>query len=286
MTETGLIRHVGSYRAELGECPTWDAASSTLVWLDMERHRILRTVPESGDTTITQLSFRPGAVVLHGEGGMLVASGHDIYHLDETNRLTAMASLPPDAAGGFNDGVCDPSGRFWSGTATGDGSTNCALYRYDGTIITAMADGMSMSNGVGFSPDGMTMYFVDSAKRTLDSFAFDVRSGTLDDRRTLLTLPPGKLPDGLAVDRTGAIWVAVWGGACVLKVTPDGAIERTLNLPTPNVTACTFGGPDMRTLFITTAQQDLDAAPDPLAGALFACEVDVPGMSPECFRPN
>ena len=134
-----------------------------------------------------------------------------------------------------------------------------------------------MSNGLGWSPDGETMYYVDSLTHRIDAFDFEIADGQISERRQWVAIEPGAgIPDGLAVDDAGGVWLALWGGAAVRRYAPDGALDRVLTVPTDNVTACCFGGVDGRSLYITTASVEL---PDhqPLAGSVFVTEVDVSG---------
>ena len=280
----GKPRQVGIYRAELGESPVWDAARQRLLWLDILRSRLLSTTPESGETQITDIDDRPGAIALTAGGNLVAAIGRHVVALGPDGRAERLQSLPADAPGRFNDGKPDAAGRFWVGTAVADGSPVCSLYRIEaGSAPTAMVPGVRMSNGIGWSPDNRTLYYVDTGTRRLDAFDFDPATGIPANPRTLLELPPGQLPDGLTVDAEGRVWLAVWGGSCVLVLTPTGDVAARLDLPTSRVASCTFGGPEVRTLFVTTAQEGATAeelAADPLAGALFAIETEATGLLP------
>lgn len=261
---------IGPHRAGLGEGPLWRAESARLMWIDIRGAALLQTDPGSGQTQVTPLPESPGAVALSDRGVIwaigqaLVAEGREV------------ARLPPGQPGRFNDGKADAAGRFWVGTANAKWRADCTLWRYDGAFVPVLP-GVTMSNGLGWSPDGRTFYYVDTGTLCLD--AFDCApDGGLSRRRTLLRLPAGHLPDGLSVDAAGRIWLALWGGGCVLCVTPDGRVDRRLDLPVPLVTSCAFGGDDLRTLFITTAQSD--GTPGPLEGALFAVDAGAQGLPP------
>jgi sugar lactone lactonase YvrE len=259
---------IGPHRAILGEGPLWQAVTGALLWIDIRGARLNRTDPASGQTISLPLPEAPGAVALTSRGPML-AMGQSLV-LDGAN----IARLPPGQPGRFNDGKTDPSGRFWVGTANAEGRADCALWRFDGQFVPVLS-GVVISNGLGWSPDGRRLHYVDTGAGCLDSF--DCKpDGGLSNRRTLLRLPPGHLPDGLSVDILGRIWLALWGGGCVLCVTPEGRIDNRIDLPTPLVTSCAFGGPDLRTLFITTARPD--AGHGPLDGALFAVQTATQGL--------
>jgi len=262
------IEVVSRYRAKLGEGPLWREETASVLWIDIRGAALVETDPAMGRTSATALTDAPGAVALTDRGVMLAMGQALIVGGNE------VARLPPGQPGRFNDGKADPSGRFWIGTANALGRADCALWRYDGAFVPVLT-GVTMSNGLGWSPDGRIFYYVDTGTQCLDAFDCGPDGG-LTGRRTLLRLPAGHLPDGLSVDSEGRVWLALWGGGCVLCVTPDGRIDRQVTLPVPLVTSCAFGGADLRTLFITTAQGD--KAPGPLEGALFAVDVGAQGL--------
>lgn len=276
---------MGDHRAELGESPLWDAATGRLLWLDILRSQLLSTDPASGATEVVQLARRASAIAFDDEGGLVAAAGREIVGLDSGRVL---AALLEDALGRFNDGKPDAAGRFWVGTADERGEPSGSLYRFVSPgQLTPMVNGIRMSNGIGWSPDARTIYYVDTGARRLDAFRFDMASGSLEQRRTLMEFPSGQLPDGLTVDADGRIWLAVWGSSSVLAITPAGKVERRIMLPTSRVSSCAFGGAALRTLFITTAREGAtseELAADPLAGALFAFEPGVQGLPPDTVR--
>ncbi len=184
----------------------------------------------------------------------------------------------------MNDGKSDPRGRFWAGTMDSDGRLDRgSLYRLEpsGKAVVAI-EGVSLSNGVGWNDDGTLMYYVDSPTRRVDVFDFDLDSGEPLNRRPFVVCDEGwGLPDGLAVDTDGCVWVAFWGGSAVRRFRPDGAVVGGVDLPASQVTSCAFGGTDRQTLFITTAGgylSDEQRAVEPHAGALFAVETGVSGV--------
>jgi sugar lactone lactonase YvrE len=198
-------------------------------------------------------------------------------------------TLPFAASMRLNDGGCDPAGRLWFGSMATDGQLRRAsLYTLgiDYSLTRTLAP-VSISNGLGWSPDGRTMYYVDTPTRRVDVFPFDPEAGALGRRRTLATIPSsdGK-PDGLTVDADGNVWVALWGGAAVQRLTPAGRPTGRIELPTRNVTSCCFGGPGFEVLYITTARRGLSAqqlAAEPTAGSLFACRPGARGLPAHPF---
>ena len=178
----------------------------------------------------------------------------------------------------MNDGACDPQGRFWAGTMAYDESPGAgALYRLelDGSCTTVLT-GLTIANGIGWSPDARTMYLNDSGTGRVETFSFDGASGAISDRRTLVESDrPGVVPDGLTVDAEGGIWVAWWGGGAVNRYAPDGTLVASIELPVERPTSCAFGGPEVATLFVTTARDGLDEAAlmrQPDAGRVFSIE--------------
>ena len=176
----------------------------------------------------------------------------------------------------MNDGACDPQGRFWAGTMAYDESPGAgALYRLelDGSCTTVLT-GLTIANGIGWSPDGSTMYLNDSGTGCLETFRFDSDSGAITNRRTLVRSDqPGVVPDGLTVDADGGIWVAWWGGGVVNRYAPDGSLLASVQFPVERPTSCAFGGRELETLFVTTAREGLDGdalARQPDCGRVFA----------------
>ena len=173
----------------------------------------------------------------------------------------------------MNDGACDPDGRFWIGSLELEFAPDAgSLYRYDGELVEVLA-GVSLSNGLGWSPDGARMYYVDSLTYRIDAFDFD---GLPGNRRPFIRIDRNDgIPDGLAVDDEGGVWIALWGGACVRRYDADGRLDEVLEIPARRVTACCFGGADGRQLFVTSA------APD---GRVFVADVGVSGPPAQPFR--
>jgi sugar lactone lactonase YvrE len=191
----------------------------------------------------------------------------------------------------MNDGACDPQGRFWAGTMAYDESPGAGtLYRLelDGSCTT-MLTGLTISNGIGWSPDASTMYLNDSGTGRVDAFRFDGPSGAISDRRTLVQISePGVAPDGLTVDDEGGIWVALWNGGAVHRYAPDGSLLTSVQLPVERPTSCAFGGPERETLFVTSARTGLDddaLIRQPHAGKVFAIDgLGVRGLPCQPYR--
>jgi sugar lactone lactonase YvrE len=267
----------------LSEGPRWHAERGELLWVDILGRTLHRGRPgldgalESVDT-IT-LDRHVGAVAPAAGGGYVLAAGTGFLYVDDAG---AVHELAQPAAGRsdvrMNDGACDAQGRFWAGTMAYDESPGAGtLYRLelDGSCTTVLS-GLTISNGIGWSPDGATMFLADSGTSRVDAFDFDASSGDISRRRTIVAIQePGVAPDGLTVDEDGGIWVALWGGGAVRRYRPDGALLTVVPLPVDRPTSCVFGGPDRSTLFVTTARQGLDdeaLSRQPHAGRVFRIE--------------
>ena len=279
-------------RATLGEGPAWDAGRGVLWWVDITEGIVHRFDPRTGADGTFDVGSAVGAVALRGDGTLLAAVADGLANLDPGGARGPEVLLPLGATGDglrCNDGKCDPAGRFWVGRmaldlAPGAGS----LLRVDADLaVTTRLIGLTIPNGLGWSPDGRTMYFVDSTWGEVRAYDYDASTGSMGEGRPLIHLPhDGSVPDGLTVDAEGCLWVAIWGGGRVVRVGPDGTIVGQVALPVSRVTSCTFGGDDLADLYITTARGDADTADpagEPLAGALFRCRPGVRGLPPVPF---
>jgi sugar lactone lactonase YvrE len=273
---------------ELGETPIWDEAAGLLHWVDVFAGAVYSLDP-SGDGVPRRFEHGAelGALAPRARGGLVLATGRALVatDLDGGGAETLVAVEPDRPHNRFNDCRVDPAGRFFCGTKTnGDsGGSSGALHRIDAHLSAsvAIAD-TELANGIGWSPDGTTLYFIDSPLQRLDTYEFDPETGEVGARRTVAVIDPDDgLPDGLAVDAEGGVWVALVKGGMVRRYEPDGRIDAEVRLPVANPTCPGFGGPDLATLYVTTARLRSDpryADDNPLAGALFALDVGVPGV--------
>ena len=272
--------------AFLGEGPTWVAATRKLVFVDILAPAIIVSDPQDGSFQTHPMPELVSAVVPRARGGFLAALQTGLKAVDlDTGQVTSIASPESDKPGNrFNDGKCDRRGRFWAGTLAIDTTAgHGSLYRLDPDgRCTLMDEGFTISNGLGWSPDDRRFYFTDSGARCIYAYDFDIVSGTLANRRTFVALPEGVgSPDGLAVDAEGFVWSAHWDGWCVTRYDPDGRVDRVINVPVPRPTSCAFGGPDLSTLYVTSARIRLSAqqlAEAPLSGSVFALRAGVRGL--------
>lgn len=279
-------------QAELGESPMWDAAAGRLLWVDILRRRIHRFDPTTGDNETMQISQTVGALSLRESGGLVLALEDGIYLLDEgaTEPHLHAAVERDKPENRLNDGKCDRFGRFWAGSMCtladelrpGRG----ALHQIDPDgAVRQRVDGVTISNGLDWSPDNGTMYYIDSPTRQIAAFDYDPGTGDISDRRVLAQLDVGG-PDGMTVDAEGFLWVAVWGGAAVNRYTPTGELDRIIRIPTGGVTSVAFGGPDLQDLYVTTERffrTEHELREQQYAGALFRYRSDVPGIPASKF---
>jgi sugar lactone lactonase YvrE len=283
-------------RGLLSEGPRWHEERQELLWVDIlgrQFHRGRVAADGSLDQVNTiAVDRHVGAVAPVAAGGYVLAAGPGFLFVDEAGSVRELAQ--PEAGRTdvrMNDGACDPQGRFWAGSMAYDESPGAgSLYRLelDGTCTT-MLTGLTISNGIGWSPDGKTMYLNDSGTGCIEAFRFDRTSGAISERRTLVRIDrPGVAPDGLTVDEEGGIWVALWGGGVVNRYATDGKVLRSVRLPVRRPTSCAFGGRDRATLFVTTARVGLDdanLARQPDSGRVFSVVgLGVRGLPSQPYR--
>lgn len=266
----------------LGEGPLWHPAEQALYWVDIHAGQVQRFDPETGshdtfnvDRTVTALGIRQA-------GGFIVATqnGFAVWNPPKPTLETIAVAEGGRPGARFNDGAVDPGGCFWAGTMKA-GEATSSLYRLDPDYaVHRILCGLTVSNGLGWSPDGRTMYFTDSLTHTIWAFDFDAATGEIAGQRIFAHTPdePG-VPDGLAVDAEGYVWSVRCRGWKISRYDPVGRAEREILLPVECPTSCAFGGPDLETLYITTSL-DLAAADktQPLAGNLLAADVGIKGQ--------
>jgi sugar lactone lactonase YvrE len=272
---------------ELGETPVWDAAAGLLHWVDIFAGRIWSLDPTDSTTRSFVHGTVVGAVVPRERGGLVLGAERSLVatELDGSGAETLVSLEPDRPENRFNDCRVDPAGRFFGGTMSmrGGAESRGALHRVDPDLTpTVVVPDTGIANGLGWSPDGGTLYFIDSPLQRIDAYEYDPATGELGARRTVAAIDPDDgLPDGLTVDAEGGVWVALVRTGALRRYAPGGALEAELGMPVRNPTCPGFGGPDLRTLYITSAHLRSDptyADESPLAGALFALDVGVPGL--------
>ena len=265
--------------ATLGEGALWSAEEQALYWLDILAPCVFRYDPATGTRKVWPMPEPIGCIAPRRRGGLVAGmrSGFHLIDLD-AGSVTPIGDPEPDRPGNrFNDGKVDPVGRFWAGTLDFDCvEPTGALYRLDPDHRWhRMDDGYIVTNGPAFSPDGSILYEADSERRVVYAYDLDLAAGAISNRRPfILFADDGSdgVPDGMTLDRDGHLWVAHWGGARVSRFRPDGTLDRAIAIPAPHVTSCTFGGPGLTTLYVTTARSGMSEAAlrqHPLAGGLF-----------------
>ena len=277
--------------AETGEAPIWDPITSRLLWIDIEGHRVMASDPVSGQTVVHALPAAPGTVVPSADGEWIVALKNGIFSYDSEERTIRQVAVPDDLTDAvrFNDGKCDPIGRFWVGTVDTVRYADpiAALYRLEGSTVTRVLGGVTISNGIAWSPDGTRMYYIDTPTRKVVAYDYDIATGGISNPEDAILIPEGwGDPDGCTMDADGMLWVALWGGHAIARWNPEtGECLQRIRLPVKHVTAMAFGGEDLQTLFITTAKASWAGLDEPDAGKLFVCRPGAKGLKANVFDP-
>jgi sugar lactone lactonase YvrE/DNA-binding IclR family transcriptional regulator len=279
-------------RALLGECPTWSPRDGALYWVDILTPAIHRYDTLTGADTEVKLGTMVSLAIPKATGGLLVATpGGLMTYSDETKMLAPLCHPEADRPGNrYNDGKCDRMGRLWVGSLDmGTAANRGNLFRVDPDgSWKKMDSGFTIANGLGWSPDNTKMYFTDTFRRTVYVYDFDLRAGTIANRRALITFAADDgVPDGLTVDEEGCLWIAVWDAWRIVRYAPDGREMQRIRMPVPRPTSCCFGGANLDTLYITSASVRLNEAAlaaAPLSGALFSLRLQgVRGLPDTAF---
>lgn len=269
----------------LAEGPFWDVTTQQLHWVDILAPAVISSDPTTAERTSRPMPELVGLAIPKQSGGFICATETGLRALQPDGSVETLAEPEVDRPGNrFNDGKCDAKGRLWVGSLAINTEPNQgSLWRYESSgDAVEMVSGVHIANGLGWSPDYKTFYFTDSGPRTIWAYDFDLEAGTLGERRVFAQIEPHEgVPDGMCVDSEGCVWTALWDGWSVRRYRPDGTIERTINVPVPRPTSCTFGGPDLTTLYVTSARirlstQQLEDAP--LSGSVLAIQTNVKGQ--------
>jgi sugar lactone lactonase YvrE len=268
-------------KATLGEGPAWDAKTQTLYWVDVLEKRIY-----AGSKLFLQLDDFVSCLAPRKDGGLVIAQRFGFWTFDpETNKLFTLASPKGEPSNNrFNDGKCDARGRFVAGTMDhNEQETSGSLYSLspEGRLKKLLKD-VRISNGLAWSPDCKTLYYIDTPTREVKAFDYDIETGQIANPRVIIHFEDTfGWPDGMTTDSSGNLWIAMWGGARITQWKPKGMLLEQFGIPALNPTSCVFGGPDMNELFITTARVGMDTAglkKYPQAGGVFRMETNVTGM--------
>lgn len=277
-------------RCRLAEGPVW--VDGALRFTDIPGQALHRFDPVTGAHEVTPMPEEVGCFAPSRAGGILAACRSGLRLMGAEER--AIAANPEDqATSRFNDGGVDPRGRFLAGTVDATKTGRAGLYRYDRRGLVRLLDGLTTSNGLAFSPDGRTMYHADTPTFTVTAYDYDVERGEISGARPFARLTPSDTdrgrPDGAAVDAEGCYWTALFEGGRLHRYSPAGELLAVIPLPAPCPTMPCFGGPDLRTLYVTTAREG--RTPEvleqfPGSGGIFALPVEVPGLPRPAFDPE
>lgn len=278
------VQCVTPARSLLGEGPVWSPRDSALYWVDILAPAVHRHDAGAGQDQEVKLGTMVSVVIPKATGGLLVATPAGLMTLDMGSKSLSPLCHPEAERPGnrYNDGKCDRMGRLWIGTLDiGTAANRGSLFRVEADGSWKRMDtGFTVANGLGWSPDNTVMYFTDTHRRTIYAYDFDLLTGAIANRRPFITLDPGDgTPDGLTVDEEGCLWVAIWDAWRVSRYSPQGRELLRIRMPVPRPTSCCFGGPNLDTLYVTSAAVRLSEhalAAAPLSGALFA--IRVPGV--------
>ena len=274
--------------ADLAEGPCWDAATNLLTWVDITAGQVHQLAADGTPHRMYTVDSHVGAALPAADGGWLLAVRDGFARLGTDGAVREVCPVGADRPDvRFNDAKVDPAGRAFGGTMAYDETPGAAaLYRLDdGPQATVVLDDLTLSNGLGWSPDATRFYFIDSRSQRVAVHDYDLDTATIGTGTPLVEIPVASgMPDGLCVDDDGCVWVALWGGSAVHRYTPQGKLDTVLALPVSQPTSCGFGGD---VLYITTARFGLpesELAGQPHAGALFACRPGVTGPAATPWR--
>ena len=280
--------------AIIGESPLWNVAEQRLYWLDIQRKLIHRLDPATRKNETFELPDLVTCLAFRKAGGLILTMRKQFAFFDpDSGKFEPLAGVESDQPDNrFNDGRVDPQGRFWAGTMSTKKWTSPVghFYRFDSSLRPQqMLDKVACSNGVAWSPDGKTMYYTETGKQSIEQFDFDGDTGTIGNRRPFVYVEPStnSFPDGISVDSEGFVWSNHVGVGLIVRYDPTGKIERQVQFPAPRATACTFGGANMTTLYVTTSRETMDALQllaYPLSGSVFAVETGIRGIEPTAFE--
>ena len=284
MSKTLVAELAAQLECNVGEGPFWDAAEQKLYFVDIVNKQVKIYSPATQSVDTVQFEQEISAVFLDQKSELIVAARDGIFTASRDGVLeTLLAPIKiEDPSIRTNDAKCDSHGRMWVGTMAFDFTEGAAaLFTFDSKTLKELVPDLTVSNGIGWSLDQKTMYFIDSVTKRVDIFDVDLERGELKNRRVFVSLTDlDAFPDGLTTDEEGGVWVALFGGGEVRRFDANGNLTHIVELPVRQVTSCCFGGKDMSELFITTAQNGMDSdalSREPLAGSLFRAETSFKG---------
>ncbi len=291
------VREVADFGDLCGESPVWDPSTSTLYWTDCGGLRFHRYHPGSRHAETVRSGIEINGFRLNRPGGFVVTNNRGLWLWDGISEgMTVVASELSSRPCRLNDCVADPRGRVLAGSWFYDPASEYPLGQLiscnTGGALAVLDDGFHLANGLAFSPDGSLLYATDSAARRIYRYEYDLENGTVSNRHTLIEVPAEEgLPDGLRVDTEGYLWSAQWYGSCIVRYDPDGVAERRLSIPAKQTSCLTFGGPNLETLYVTSAKQSepmpvMPPGYDPehgfFGGPLYEVNVGIQGLPDLC----
>lgn len=275
-------------KADLAHSPVWDGKRALLLFTDIMHGRVHELDPATGAARVFDVGEPVGVAVPSRRNDWILATKTGFHRLDpatgDTARIASVEIDQPDNR--MSDGRVDPRGRFWAASLSLSGRQHGALYRLDANgRVLRMLTGLTLANGLAWSPEGTLLYFVDTATGRIDLFDFDEAWGTITNRRTFAVVPPAAgYPSGLTVDAAGFVWVTLWGGGALHRYTPDGQVDRVVPLPVTHPTHCVFGGRGLDELFVTSARIDRPGGePGATNGGVYRLRPGVKGQASKVF---
>jgi len=268
----------------VGEGPLWNTKEKAIYWLDIDGKKIQRFYPETRKYESFDMPVKICLMAFREKGGMICGAEDGFYFWDPETQKMDFITHPEKGKkeARLNDGKVDRKGRLWAGTMTFEGATS-ALYRMDADLrVSKMVSEATIANGVGWSPDNHTMYFVDSIRYVINAFDYDLATGTISNRRPFVQMDADfGIPDGLTVDSEGYVWCAVYGAWKVMRYDPSGKVSAEIRMPVSKPSSCMFGGKNLNKLYVTSISDGLskeDKVNQPMAGDLFMIETEVKGL--------
>ena len=278
------------HTCELGEGPFWDSIKNRLLWVDIIKKNIISQSMESSNVDSIEVDGIPGCAVLSSDGGLVVGIDNNISLINNEGGVEKLAGTKEGEGLRFNDGKCDCSGRFWIGSMDRKEKQKIgSLYSWNPIEgLVNREQGITVSNGMGWSPDNSLFYYIDSPTREVSVYDFDLFTGDIKNKRTFISFnEEDGFPDGMTIDNEGRLWIAFWGGSKIMCVNPDSkAVEEVVSFPVSKITSCAFGGEKMDQLFITSAKVQVNEDDEPMAGKTFLLTLGVTGSPSYYLQKN
>jgi sugar lactone lactonase YvrE len=274
--------------ATLAEGPLWEEKTGSLLLVDIPAGKVHRLQPDAPSVSSLEVGAPVSSVIPRAAGGLVVTMIDTLVSVDDDGKSRIDLARFEGAGDRMNDAKCDPKGRLYAGSMSTSGGFTGSLYRVDANLeVVALVSEVGISNGLAWSSDRLSMYYIDTPLGTVDRFSYDPGTGDISDRTVVVRIDPGfGAPDGMCVDTEDHLWVAIWGGGVVLRYDPAGVLVGELEVPAPRVTSCCFGGDDYDELYVTTAREGMsDGELDrfPLSGSVFRFSAGVVGTPPVAF---